>query len=111
VPCGIKFHLQFTAQHLAFELGVLTHVAADHLLDLPRLQQKAQPEVVHTGIVADAGEAFHTLLHHGSDAVLRDPAQAEATDHQGHVVLDPLRRLHRHWPRSCSCVVVYAAKI
>jgi hypothetical protein len=39
-----QVHLQFAAQHLAFELGVLAHIAADHLLDLRVCNNKPNPK-------------------------------------------------------------------
>jgi hypothetical protein len=48
---GREFQLQLAGQVLALELLVLTDIAGNHLLDLPRLQQLAQAEVVDAGVV------------------------------------------------------------
>ena len=80
--------MQFATQHLALELRIFAHITADHALDLSRLQKQSKAEVVHPCIVTDAGESFGTGLHQSSNALLRDTTKAEATDHQGHTVLD-----------------------
>jgi hypothetical protein len=50
---GRELQLQLAGQVLALELLVLAHVAADHLLDLARVQQLAQAEAVDAGVVAE----------------------------------------------------------
>ena len=46
-----EFKGQFAGQVLALELLVFAHIAGDHLADLARVQQLAQAEAVHAGIV------------------------------------------------------------
>ena len=63
-----------------------------HLPDLAGPQQQAQTEVINAGVVADAGKASNTPANERRDGVLRDAAQAEAADHQGHIVLQAIQR-------------------
>lgn len=50
-PLRIELQLQFAAQILPHELGVLADIGRDHLPDLLRLQQHAKAEIVDPAIV------------------------------------------------------------
>jgi hypothetical protein len=90
---GCELQLQFTGQVLAFELLVLAHVAADHLLDLARVEQLAQAEPVDAGVVADDGEVLDAAVMQRVDQRFRNAAQAEAANgHQLAVLDDTVQR-------------------
>jgi hypothetical protein len=52
----IEFEFELAGQILLLERLVLAHIGTDHLLDLARLQQQAEPEIVDAGIVGDDGQ-------------------------------------------------------
>ena len=80
-PLRNQVHLELARQHLALELVVLADVAGDHLPDLLALQQQAEPKVVHSGVIGDAGQTRHAKPNELVDAVLGDSAQAESPEH------------------------------
>jgi hypothetical protein len=84
----VELDLELVGQELLLERRVLAHVAADHLADLSRLQQQAQPEVVHARVVRDAGEVLDAAVAQGDDEVLGNAAQAEPSHHDGHAVAE-----------------------
>ena len=66
-----------------------------HPLDLPGLEQQAEPEVVHAGVVAHASQPLDSLLLQRQDQILRDTTEAESTHQEGTVVGDVLHGLRR----------------
>jgi len=84
---GGEFQLQFTREKLALELLVFPHVGTDHLLDLARLQELAQAEPVHPGVVRDDGEVLHPAVAQRIDQRLWNTAQPEAADGQQLAIL------------------------
>src|ERR1700722_12440414 len=69
---------QFSRKKLALEFGVLTHIGAYHLSDLPRLQEKTQPKPIHPGIIGNAGEAANSATNQSVDAIFGYPATPES---------------------------------
>jgi hypothetical protein len=65
---------------LPLEFLVFPHVAGDHLADLPRAQQFAQAEVVHSRVIGDGREVPRAGRQHGVDQGFWDAAQSEASD-------------------------------
>jgi hypothetical protein len=81
---------------LPLEFLVLAHVGADHLPDLPRAQQLAEPLIVDAGIVRHDGEAGDAAVPDCVDQPLRNAAQAEAARADGHAVeQQPVERRRR----------------
>src|SRR5690606_37408635 len=85
---GNQLYLQLAAQELPLELGVLADVGCDHLPDLPAMQEQAEAEIVHTGVIGDAGKAVNAFTDQGVDTILGDAAKAEAAQHDGGAGLD-----------------------
>ena len=79
---GREFQLQLARQVLALELLVLAHIGRDHFLDLARLQQLAQAETVHAGIVRGHGQPLDTAGHQRIDQGFGNAAQAKAANGQ-----------------------------
>jgi hypothetical protein len=50
------------------------------------LQQQAQTEIIHAGIVGDRGDVLGAGFPQSHNKVLRNPAKAEATGHHSHSV-------------------------
>ena len=96
VPCGLNSSSQLAGQVLPLELLVLADVGRNHLLDLPRLEQHAEAELVDAGVVGNHGEAAHAGFAQREDQVLRDAAQAEAAAHDRHAVA------HHAGERGCA---------
>jgi hypothetical protein len=71
---------------LPLELLILADVGRDHLLDLPRAQQLAEPFIVDPGIVRGDGEVLDPARLDRVDQPLGDSAQAEAARGDGHAV-------------------------
>jgi hypothetical protein len=82
-----QYQFQFARQHLALELLVLTHVAGDDFLHLPRLQQKPHAEIIDAGVVADDGQVLGAAVDQCLDEIFRDAAEAESACGNGHAVL------------------------
>ena len=82
----IEFKLKFAGKILPLELLVLAHIGRDHLLHLPRVQQHAETEAIHTGIVGDDGEVLRALPLYFGDQILGNAAQAETARHDRHSV-------------------------
>ncbi len=85
---GHELDVELPGQELPFEFLVLTDVARNHLLHLPRAQQDADAEVVDAGVVADDGEVLGATLVQRLDQVLGDAAQPEPAHHDGRPVGD-----------------------
>src|SRR6185295_12057313 len=81
-----ELQVELAGEHLALELLVLADVRGDHLLHLAGLEQEAHAEIVHPGVVADDGEAFHRAVAQRGDEILGNAAQAEAAGGDGDVV-------------------------
>ena len=78
-PLGHQFHFDLALQELTLELLVLADVGGDHPADLVVLQEKANPEIVGSGVVADEHQIPRPPLGERADQQLRNAAQAEAT--------------------------------
>src|SRR5262249_52668609 len=63
-------------------------VGGDHFLHLALLEQQADAEVVHSGVVADDGEVLRALALDGGDKVFRDAAEAESAHENGGSVVE-----------------------
>ena len=85
-----QFDLQFTAEHLTFELIVLAHIRRYHFFDLTLLQQQSQAEIVDPRIVRDTGQVGDAQTHQFGNGIFRDTAETEAPEHERHVVFDPM---------------------
>ena len=84
----IEFEFQLAGEILLGEQLVLADIGRDHLLDLPRLQQAAEPDAVDPGIVGDHGQVLHAGIADRVRQGLGDAAQAEAAGHDHHAVLE-----------------------
>src|SRR6267378_899378 len=69
---------------------VFADVSRDHLLDLALLQQYADAETIHAGVVADDSEVLRALALDRGDEVFRDAGEAEAAHKDGGTVVDLL---------------------
>ncbi len=65
----VEFDLEVASEKLLGEQFVLANVRRDHLLDLPRLEQQAEPRAVNAGIVRHAGEVFHAGIAERRDQI------------------------------------------
>src|SRR5688572_11485788 len=79
-PLWCELHFELAGEKLALELRVLADVRRDHLADLPRLEEEAEAPVVDAGVVRDAGQSLHALLHQRVDQIFGNPAEPEAAD-------------------------------
>ena len=68
-----ELDLELAGEELLLEDLVLADVARDHLLDLPGLEQHAEPEVGGPAVVGDDGEVLDPLLVQGGDQVSHQP--------------------------------------
>jgi len=85
---GTKLDFDFAGEELAFKLGIFSHVAGDHLLDLVRSQKKTESRAIDAGVVAGDGQVANPGIAQGEDEFLRNAAQSKATDCQKHSVVD-----------------------
>ncbi|MNE32092.1 hypothetical protein D3C80_1256870 [compost metagenome] len=85
-PLRGQLHVQLTAEQLAFEFGVFSHIGGDHLANLPVFKQHAQAEAVDAAVVRDHGQALDATPLDFADEVFRDAAQAKTTGQYRHVV-------------------------
>jgi hypothetical protein len=85
---GRELELQLARQVLALELLVLADVARDHPLDLPRLEQQAEPEAVDAGVVRDHGQILDPRIAQRLDQGLGNAAEAETADGEQLAVAD-----------------------
>ena len=81
-----ELHWQLAVQKLALELGVLAHVAGDHLAYLARLQQQAKSPAIDAGVIARNGQAAHAGSTEGLRQLLWNAAEAEASHGNQHAV-------------------------
>ena len=88
---GVELDLELTGEVLAGELAVLTDVAGAHLADLVVLEEDAEALAVDAHVVADDGEVLPADVTQCLDEDVRDAAESESTDGEGHAVLDVLR--------------------
>ncbi len=79
-PLGKQVHFQLPAEELAFELGVLTYVGADHLFYLPGFEEQAKSKIIHSGIMEIQVSWRTPLRVRASNTVLGETAQH---DHGG----------------------------
>ena len=73
----IEFELELAGEVLLGEQLVLAHIGRDHLADLARLEQPAEPDAVDAGIVGDEGQVLRARITNRLDQRLRNAAQAE----------------------------------
>ncbi|QFT75834.1 hypothetical protein FIU92_22500 (plasmid) [Ruegeria sp. THAF33] len=83
----VKFQLQFSAQILAHELGILADVGRHHLLDLAGGQELAEAEVIDARIVRSDGQVLHAACHNGVDQKFRNATEAKASGRDQHPVM------------------------
>src|SRR5690606_20361219 len=81
-----EFDLQFARQILPFELLVLADIGGDHLPDLPRAEQLAEPFAVDAGVVARDGEVPDPRIADRVDQPFGDAAQPETARANLHAV-------------------------
>src|SRR6185436_19607763 len=60
--------------------------AGNHLLDLPGLEQQAEPVAVDAGVVADASEVLDARIAHCVNELVGNADQPEAAAHHHHAV-------------------------
>ncbi len=95
-PLRAELDLQLARQILALELLVLADVARDHLGDLPRAEQLAEPFAVDPGIVRRDRQPRRPCVADRVDQPLGDAAQPEATRANCHAVVEqPVERRGR----------------
>ena len=82
----VEFDLDFALEILLLEKAVFADIGADHFFDLSRLQQNAEPIIVHSGIVRDDGEVAHAGRMDGADQIRWNAAQSETAGHDGHAI-------------------------
>src|ERR1700687_2307485 len=75
-------------QELGFELGVLSDIAGEHLLDLAGFKEQAQAEVVDSGVIAGDSEVLYAAVAQGKDEGFRNAAESEAADGEQHPVVE-----------------------
>ena len=85
---GNEIDFELTGEGHGLEDLVFADVGRDHLFDLLVLEQIADPEVGHAGVVADAGKVARPLVPEGQDEILGDAAQTEAGQHDGGAIRD-----------------------
>ena len=85
-PLRRELDLELAGEELPLELLVLADIGRDHLLDLPRSQQLAEPLIVDAGIVRGDREVLDAVCDDRVDQPLGDSAQAEAAGRDGHAV-------------------------
>ena len=83
----IEFDLELVGEILLGEGFVFADIGRDHLLDLPGIEQHAEPLAVDAAIVGDDGEVFDAGIADRQDQCLGNAAQAEAAGHDHHAVL------------------------
>ena len=83
----IEFEFQLAGEVLLGEQFVLADIGRDHLLDLPGLEQAAQPDAVDAGVVGNHRQVLHAGVADRVGQGLGDAAQAEAAGHDHHAVL------------------------
>jgi hypothetical protein len=88
-----ELDLQLAGEVLTLEDLVLTDVGADHLGDLPGLEQDPEPVVVDAAVVGDHREVGGALGAERRDRRLRYARQAETADHERRTVGDVGDRL------------------
>ena len=74
---GGEFDLELACKILALELLVLADIAGDHLPDLARAQQFADPFVVDPGVVAGEREILHPRIAHRVEQPFGNAAPSE----------------------------------
>src|SRR3989454_1361684 len=94
-PLGHQLDLKLALEKLLLEQVVLSDVGGDHLADLPRPEQQAEPVVARAGVVAHHREILRPLALQRLDQVFGDAAESEAADHQRGPVGDVQDRLVR----------------
>jgi hypothetical protein len=82
----VELDLELVCEILLGEGLVLADVGADHLLDLPRLEQDPEADAVDAGVVGDDRQALDAGIADGLDQDARYAAQPEAAGHDRHVV-------------------------
>jgi hypothetical protein len=97
-----EVQLEFAGQVLALELLVLADVRRDHLLDLARLQQLAQAEVVDPGVVGDDREVLAAAGLDRVDQRLGMPHRPKPPTARSWPLLTTPSIAAPHWDRSCS---------
>ena len=86
VPLRVELELELAGEVLLGKQLVLADVRTDHLADLARLEQAAEPDAVDAGIVGDEGQVLRPRITNRLDQRLRNAAQPEAAGHDGHPI-------------------------
>src|SRR5262245_12283278 len=84
----IEFDLKLAGEILLHESLVLPDIGRDHLLDLPRVEQNAEPLAVGPAIVGNDREVLHAGIADCQDQSLGNAGQAEAAGHDRHAILE-----------------------
>src|SRR5690606_37145287 len=92
-----EFDLEFACEILPLEFLVLADIGGDHLPDLARAQELAEPFAVDAGIVARDGEVLDPGVPDRVDQPLGYAAKAKATSANLHSVEEDTLK-------SCRCV-------
>lgn len=85
-PLRIELQLQFAAQILPHEFGVLANIGRNPLSDLLRFQKHAEAEVVDAAIVRSNRQVLRAGLANGCDQQLRNTTKTEPAGREKHSV-------------------------
>src|SRR2546425_1115804 len=92
---GHELDLKLALEKLLLEQVVLADVGGDHLANLPRSEQQAEPVVARAGVIAHHREILCPLPLQRLDQIFGDAAEAEPAHHQRGPVGDVQDRLVR----------------
>jgi hypothetical protein len=73
---------------MALELGILAHIAGDHLAYLSGMEQQADPKVINPGIVADYDQPTRACTQQCLYGTFRNAAQPKPTQHERSPIRD-----------------------
>src|ERR1700746_2423442 len=89
----IQFYVQFAAQNELLEQFVFSNVSRNHFLDLAILQQQANAEVVHTGVVAHNCQVPGAVASQRLNEIFGNATQAKSAHKDGHAIAQ-IRQCH-----------------
>jgi len=73
----VEFEFQLARQILAHEFGIFADIGRDHLFHLPRLQQDAYSEIIHTRVVGCECQVLGARILDRRQQQFGNAAQAE----------------------------------
>lgn len=84
----VQFEIEFAIKHKLLEHLVFAHIAAYVFFNLAALEQYAETEFVHPGVITNGGEVLYALAIQGEDEVFGNSTESEASNHDAGAVLD-----------------------